>query len=90
MLAGRQALWPASSIAVVVITAYSRVHIVSRVLRTVVLLHEAEQLKTEKNKIDDARKKYDRAWTELQKLPEELAGCKRQDRGFSRKPSAAA
>lgn len=46
-----------------------QVHIVSRVLRTLVLLNEVEQIKTEKQKIDDARKKYDTASTALNKMP---------------------
>jgi methyl-accepting chemotaxis protein len=46
-----------------------QVHIVSRVLRTVILLEDPAQIASEVNKIADGRAKYDRAWTELQKMP---------------------
>jgi methyl-accepting chemotaxis protein len=46
-----------------------QVHIVSRVIRTIVLLHDAAELEAEAGKIAEGRRKYDAAWDELQKLP---------------------
>ena len=51
-----------------------QVHIVSRMLRTIVLLNDVDQIKSEKQKIDDARKKYDTAWTALSAMPASEAG----------------
>ena len=46
-----------------------QVHIVSRVLRTLVLLQDDEQIEKELNEIIDGRLKYDQAWAQLQKMP---------------------
>jgi|LNFM01.2.fsa_nt_gb methyl-accepting chemotaxis protein len=46
-----------------------QVHVVSRVLRTVVLLHDDAAIAAEQRKIDDARARYEKAWDALQKMP---------------------
>ena len=46
-----------------------QVHIVSRVLGTVIMLNDPAQVESEINKIANGRAKCDRAWTELQKMP---------------------
>ena len=51
-----------------------QVHIVSRVLRTVVLLNEDAAIAAEQRKIEDARAKYDKAWEALGKMPASDAG----------------
>ena len=50
------------------------VHVVSRVIRTVVLLQDPGQIETEKKKIDVARNKYNEAWEALNKLPASETG----------------
>ncbi|MCX7177511.1 MAG: methyl-accepting chemotaxis protein [Proteobacteria bacterium] len=45
------------------------VHIVSRVIRSMVLLDDAEAIKQEQTKLDGARANYDKAWTALNKMP---------------------
>jgi methyl-accepting chemotaxis protein len=51
-----------------------QVHVVSRVLRTVVLLDDEAAIANEQRKIDAARAKYDKAWEALQKMPASEAG----------------
>ena len=51
-----------------------QVHIVSRVLRTLVLMNDVDQIRSEKQKIDDSRKKYDTAWAALNAMPASEAG----------------
>jgi methyl-accepting chemotaxis protein len=51
-----------------------QVHIVSRVLRTVVLLDGEQAIDAEQRKIDDARTRYEKAWEALQKMPASEAG----------------
>ncbi|MGE0349850.1 methyl-accepting chemotaxis protein [Hydrogenophaga sp.] len=46
-----------------------QVHIVSRDLRTVVLLDDPAQIEAEISRIAESRQKYDQAWSELQKMP---------------------
>lgn len=50
------------------------VHVVSRVMRTMVLLHEKSEMQTEEAKLLKARERYDAAWAGLQKLPVSDAG----------------
>ena len=45
------------------------VHIVSRVMRTMVLLHEKTEVEAEEAKLVKARAQYDKAWVDLQKFP---------------------
>ena len=45
------------------------VHVVSRVMRTMVLLHDKAAITTEEAKLVEARKRYDHAWQALQKFP---------------------
>ncbi len=53
------------------------VHIVSRVIRSVLLLKDdPAELDRQRTKITDARTAYDKAWTELQKLPASAEGKK--------------
>jgi methyl-accepting chemotaxis protein len=51
-----------------------QVHIVSRVLRTVVLLQDDGAMAAEQRKIEAARTRYDQAWAALQKRPATPAG----------------
>jgi len=55
-------------------TMSDSVHIVSRILRTLVLLDEVEAMKVEKAKLDAAREAYNKAWTELEKTPASAQG----------------
>ena len=50
------------------------VHTVTRVMRTIVLLKDKEQMKTENDKLLKARADYDKAWTALDKMPASDAG----------------
>jgi methyl-accepting chemotaxis protein len=50
------------------------VHIVSRVMRTMVLLHEPAAVQTEEAKLLKARADYDKAWDALQKFPASETG----------------
>ncbi|HEX5364745.1 MAG TPA: MCP four helix bundle domain-containing protein, partial [Gallionella sp.] len=50
-------------------TMSESVHIVSRVLRSMVLLDDATAIKEEGQKLVVARAAYDKAWSELQKMP---------------------
>ena len=50
-------------------TMSEQAHIVSRVLRTVVLLDDEAAMATEQRKVDEARARYDKAWQELAKMP---------------------
>lgn len=50
------------------------VHVVSRVMRTMVLLHEKSEMQTEEAKLLKARERYDAAWAALQKFPVSDAG----------------
>lgn len=50
------------------------VHIVSRVMRTLIMLHEPQQFAEEKKKIEAARNKYNEAWEALNKLPASIEG----------------
>ncbi len=53
------------------------VHIVSRVIRTVILLKDdAAEAARQRKKIDEARANYDKAFAELQSLPGSAAGLK--------------
>jgi len=52
----------------------SSVHIVSRVMRTLVILTDAAQMAQEAKKIEAARAKYDAALTALEKTPTDAAG----------------
>ena len=52
----------------------AQVHIVSRVLRSIVLLDDVGEMDAESRKITDARQRYDQAWTELQGMPSSEAG----------------
>ncbi len=45
------------------------VHVVARVMRSVMLLADPAAKAAEMGKIKDARAKYDKAWDELQKMP---------------------
>ena len=45
------------------------VHIVSRVIRSMVLLDDMDAIKQEQTKLDGARANYDKAWTALNKMP---------------------
>lgn len=45
------------------------IHVVTRVMRTVVMLHDKADKEREFAKITKAREKYDRAWEELSKMP---------------------
>jgi len=47
----------------------SSVHIVTRVIRSIALLHDDQEIAAQKQKIVDARKKYDDALSNLEKLP---------------------
>ncbi len=51
-----------------------QVHIVSRILRTMVLLADPAQMDVEMRKLVDARGKYDRAGAELAKMPASEGG----------------
>lgn len=57
-------------------TMSEQTHIVSRRLRTVLLLRGAEGTKDQLKGIEQARAKYDAAWVELQKTPAGEAGKK--------------
>jgi len=48
-------------------TMSESVHIVSRILRTMVLLDDVDAMKEEKSKLDTARANYDKAWEALDK-----------------------
>ena len=50
------------------------VHILSRVMSTMVLLHEKSQVETEEAKLLKARERYDESWAALQKFPDSDAG----------------
>ncbi len=50
-------------------TMSDSVHIVSRVLRTMVLLNEVSAIKEQEQKLLAARAAYDKAWAELEKTP---------------------
>ncbi|CAH0353193.1 MCP four helix bundle domain-containing protein [Aquabacterium sp. CECT 9606] len=45
------------------------VHVVSRVIRTMVLLHEKDEVRAEEIKLKQARAHYDKIWDTQQKLP---------------------
>ena len=47
----------------------SSVHIVSRVIRSIALLHDDKEIAAQKEKIADARKQYDDAISSLEKMP---------------------
>ncbi len=51
------------------------VHIVARVMRSVVLLTEPADMEREMRKITKARADYDRAWAELEKFPASETGA---------------
>ncbi|MFN0305345.1 MAG: methyl-accepting chemotaxis protein [Burkholderiales bacterium] len=58
-------------------TMSESVHIVSRVVRSVMLLREdPAEAGRQRKKIDEARAKYDKAWIDLQKLPASDEGKK--------------
>ncbi len=58
-------------------TMSESVHIVSRIVRSVLLLKDdPAEAGRERNKIGEARGVYDKAWTELQKLPASAEGKK--------------
>jgi methyl-accepting chemotaxis protein len=50
------------------------VHIVARVVRTLVILEDVNQMGQEKDKIIQARERYDKSFAALQKLPASAAG----------------
>ncbi len=50
------------------------VHVVSRVMRTMVLLHDPVAVQTEEAKLLKARTHYDKAWDSLQKFPASETG----------------
>ncbi|HEX5337488.1 MAG TPA: MCP four helix bundle domain-containing protein, partial [Gallionella sp.] len=50
-------------------TMSESVHIVSRVIRSMVLLDDAAAIKEEEQKLIAARAAYDKAWSELEKMP---------------------
>jgi len=54
----------------------SSVHIVSRVIRSIALLHDDNEIAAQKVKIADARKQYDEALASLEKLPLDEKGKK--------------
>jgi glycosyltransferase involved in cell wall biosynthesis len=45
------------------------IHIVSRVMRTIILVTDEAGMRTEKAKIDNVRQRYNEAWDVLEKLP---------------------
>jgi methyl-accepting chemotaxis protein len=67
-----------------------QVHIVSRVLRTVVLLHEGAEMEAQAGKIVAARDAYDRARATLEKLPASAEGKTLRDRIASARQAARA
>jgi signal transduction histidine kinase len=54
------------------------VHIVSRVVPKLVLLHEPAEIDIEQRKIVAARQRYDTAWSNLQALPADAASLERR------------
>jgi methyl-accepting chemotaxis protein len=50
------------------------VHVVSRVMRTMVLLHEKEEVRAEETKLEKAREHYNKAWESLQKFQASESG----------------
>ncbi|MCH8622324.1 methyl-accepting chemotaxis protein [Undibacterium sp. TS12] len=52
------------------------VHIVSRVVRTLALLADESQAQEQHKKIDEARQRYNKAFTELEKMPLDETGKK--------------
>jgi methyl-accepting chemotaxis protein len=50
------------------------VHIVSRVMRTMVLLHDKDAVQAEENKLEKAREHYNKSWEALQKFPASETG----------------
>jgi methyl-accepting chemotaxis protein len=50
------------------------VHVVSRVMRTMVLLHDKAEVEAEEAKLLKARAAYDKAWDSLQKFPASETG----------------
>ena len=50
------------------------VHVVSRVMRTMVLLHEKSEVQAEEAKLLKARARYDAGWAALQKFPASEVG----------------
>lgn len=50
------------------------VHVVSRVMRTMVLLHDNTEIQAEEAKLVQARAHYDKAWDGLQKFPPSETG----------------
>ena len=50
-------------------TMSEQVHVVARVLRTLVIITEPSEDAAEHKKIDEARARYDAAWAELEKMP---------------------
>jgi methyl-accepting chemotaxis protein len=55
-------------------TMSQSVHISARVIRTVALLHDENETNIQKKKIVEARRKYDEAFSELQKMSMDEAG----------------
>jgi methyl-accepting chemotaxis protein len=70
------------------------VHVVSRVMRTMVLLHDKAEVETEEAKLVKARAHYDKSWDALQKFPAsdtgralrtKIAGAAEVSRGWNNK-----